>query len=75
METKIKQIRKSVEETYALLNKNNSEGLIPMLDAAYPEKDGEIDAEIASELLLLRDSLQNLLYACQANIEKINETV
>ena len=75
METKIKQIRKSVEETYALLNENNSEGLIPMLDAAYPEKDGEIDAEIASELLLLRDSLQNLLYACQANIEKINETV
>lgn len=75
METKIKQIRKSVEETYALLNERNSEGLITMLDTAYPEKDGEIDAEIASELLLLRDSLQNLLYACQANIEKINETV
>lgn len=63
------------ETFYALLNKFVSQGTIPLMDAAYPQHDGNQDAEVASEMMLLRDRLSAIATGCEMAIDHLNRAI
>ena len=69
------EIRKNVEATYALLNKFATEGSLPLMDLAYPNHDGEQDAEAVSEMMLLRDSLNGLKHVCEMSMDALTKAI
>ena len=52
-----------------------SEGLITLLDLAYPNHDGVQDADVVSVMMLLRQTLNSLSVACQNWIDKLSEAI
>ena len=71
----LNNIREKVESTYAAINHFTSEGVLPLLDMAYPEHDGKQDAYVVSDMMSLRDSLHSLIAACQYSINNLNEAI
>ena len=72
---KINEIKSMVEATYATLNQFASEGVIPLIDIAYPNHDGKQDADAVADMMLLRDNLNSLSNVCQLVIEHINGAI
>lgn len=52
-----------------------SEGLVALLDLAYPKHDGEQDADAVSDMMLLRQTLNGLSCACQIWIDELSEAI
>lgn len=46
-----------------------------MLDLAYPKKDGEQDADVISEMMLLRQSSNRLSKACNILSGKLTDVI
>lgn len=68
----MKTILNQSEAFFALLNKFISQGRIPLIDAAYPQHDGELDANVASEIMLLRDRLSAIAAGCSVAIDHLD---
>ena len=71
----ISEIKKDVDKTYAVINRFNTEGVIPLMDLAYPKRDGVQDAENVADLMLLRESLNSLQKACEISVQHISEAI
>ena len=68
----MKTILNQSEAFFALLNKFVSQGRSPLIDAAYPQHDGEQDAEFAAEMMLLRDRLSAIAAGCSVAIDQLD---
>ena len=71
----LNKIREKVESTYATLNHFITDGVLPLLDMAYPEHDGKQDAYVVSDMVSLRDSLHSMIKACQLSIDNLNRAI
>ena len=67
--------RNVAENAYQTINDRMSEGLVTLLDLAYPNHDGEQDADVISDMMLLRQTLNGLSHACQIWIDKLSEAI
>ena len=72
---KIIEIRERAEGFYTLLNKFATDGSLPLMDMAYPNHDGEQDAEVVSEMMLLRDRLNGLKHACEMSMDALTSAI
>lgn len=63
------------EKAYELINELISSGLVDMIDLAYPNHDGVQDAEVAAEMMLLRQSVNSLSIACDNLANKITDVL
>lgn len=73
---KIIDTRDKIESVYALINEfvsNNS--FLDMLDLAYPNHDGQEDADVTSEMMLLRDSANGLSQVCKILVNKLTDVI
>lgn len=71
----MEEIINQAENFYALLNKFVSQGTIPLMDAAYPQHDGNQDAEVASEMMQLRQVLSGIATGCEMAIDHLNRAI
>lgn len=71
----IKSITKNADKMYAELNQWVSEGRIPLLDLAYPNHDGNQDAEAVAEMMELRDRLNAIMNACKVGIDNLSSAI
>lgn len=69
------EAKKESEKAYAAINDMISENIIAMIDLAYPEHDGEQDAEVISEMMLLRQSVNSLSAACNLLVNKLTDVI
>ena len=70
------ETRDKIESVYALINdfiSNNS--YLDMLDLAYPNHDGQEDADATSEMMLLRDSANGLSKVCSILVDKLTDVI
>lgn len=63
------------ERFYAKINLYDSLGRLPIIDEAYPNHDGIIDAEAAATLWQLRSRLCSIRCQCEDVINKINRAL
>ena len=63
------------ETFYKHLNEFISQGTTPLLDLAYPNHDGNLDADAIGNLMLLRDRLNSIINGCNIAINHINEVI
>lgn len=73
---KIIDTRDKIERVYSLINSfvsNNS--FLDMLDLAYPNHDGQEDADVTSEMMLLRDSANGLSQVCNILVNKLTDVI
>ena len=68
-------VKEKAENAYALINELISNHSIDMIDLAYPEHDGVQDDEVISEMLLLRQSANNLSIACSYLVDKLTDVI
>lgn len=71
----MKTIREKVESVYSILNDLNTKGRAPLIDAAFPKKDGVADNEVISEMMLLRESLNSIVKASELGIKNLSEVI
>ena len=71
----IVSVNKEVEKVYKIVNDLISLHEMDMLDLAYPEHDGEQDANAVAEMMLLRQSANGLSDACKILTQKITEAI
>ena len=64
-----------VEKVYELINELASNHGLEMIDLAYPKHDGEQDAEVISEMMLLRQSVNSLSTACNLLVNKLTDVI
>lgn len=73
---KIIDTRDKIERVYSLINSfvsNNS--VLDMLDLVYPNHDGQEDADVTSEMMLLRDSANGLSQVCNILVNKLTDAI
>ena len=75
LQSDLKSARKTAECAYQVINDHMSEGLVTLLDLAYPNHDGVKDADVVSDMMLLRQTLKSLSDACQIWIDKLSEAI
>lgn len=74
----IKNIKKTTAEAdnlYQVINDLVSEGLVPLVDIAYPQHDGEQDAEAVADMMALRQSANALAKACNILVDKLTDVI
>ena len=69
------EVKNKAEKAYAAINDMISNYGIAMIDLAYPEHDGEQDADVISEMMLLRQSVNSLSMACNILVNKITDVI
>ena len=67
--------RGKAEKAYELINDLISNHSLDMLDLAYPNHDGVQDAEVVSEMMLLRQSANSLATACNYLVGKLTDAI
>lgn len=65
---------KVAEGAYQIVNDRMSEG-IELLDMAYPNKDGVQDPDVIADMMMLRNTLQNLSKACDIWTKQLTEVI
>lgn len=75
LQSDLKSAKRTADVAYQAINDNMSEGLVKLIDLAYPNKDGKQDADVISDMMLLRQSLKSLSDACQIWISKLTEAI
>ena len=71
----MEEIINQAETFYTLLNEFVSQGTIPLMDAAYPQHDGNQDAEVAAEMMQLRRVLSGIATGCEMAIDHLNSAI
>ena len=69
------ELKNKAEKAYAAINDLISNHGIEMIDLAYPEHDGEQDANVISEMMLLRQSVNSLSTACNILVNKLTDVI
>ena len=67
--------RNKVDNVYELINDLVSNHSIDMLDLAYPKHDGKQDADAVAEMMLLRQSANNLSEICSILVSKLTDAI
>lgn len=68
-------VRDKAEKAYEAINDIITSYGFEMLDLAYPKKDGEQDADVISEMMLLRQSSNRLSKACNILSGKLTDVI
>lgn len=71
----IKETIAEVDKLYQVINDLVSEGLVPLVDIAYPQHDGEQDAEAVADMMALRQSANALAKACNILVDKLTDVI
>lgn len=74
----IKNIKKTTadaEKLYQIVNDLVSEGIVPLINIAYPQHDGEQDAEAVADMMALRQSANALAKACNILVDKLTDVI
>ena len=74
----IKNIKKTTadaDKLYQIVNGLVSEGLAPFMDIAYPQHDGEQDAEAVADMMTLRQRANALARACNNLADKLTDII
>ena len=71
----MKTIREKVENVYSIINEWNTQGRAPLIDTAFPNKDGVPDDDVISEMMLLRESLNDLIKASELGVKNLSEVI
>lgn len=66
---------KVAEGAYQIVNDRMSEGICELLDMAYPNKDGVQDPDVIADMMMLRNTLQNLSKACDIWTKQLTEVI
>ena len=69
------EVKNKAEKAYVAINDMISNYGIEMIDLAYPEHDGEQDADVISAMMLLRQSVNSLSMACNLLVNKITDVI
>lgn len=64
-----------VEKVYELINDLVSNHGLEMVDLAYPNHDGVQDADVVSDMMLLRQSANSLSKACNILVKKFTDVI
>ncbi len=71
----IKKLNEQAENTYQAINHMMSQKSLELLDLAYPNHDGEQDAEAVAKMMTLRQTLSSLATACKILQEKLTDAI
>ena len=71
----IKELRIELEKINKMLNEWVSKGIFPLMEKAYPNFDGNADAEVISEMMLLRDEFISMKNACAMGIFQLTDVI
>lgn len=63
-------VNSEVEKVYEFINNFVSNHGLDMIDLAYPNHDGVQDADVVSDMMLLRQSANSLSKACNILVKK-----
>ena len=63
------------EEVYQIINDKMSEGLLSLIDIAYPEHDGKPNDYVIADMMALRQTLNSLSTACQIWVKQLSEVI
>ena len=66
---------KVAEDAYQIVNDRMSEGICELLDMAYPNEDGVQDPDVIADMMMLRNTLQNLSKACDIWTKQLTEVI
>ena len=66
---------KVAKGAYQIVNDRMSEGICELLDMAYPNKDGVQDPDVIADMMMLRNTLQNLSKACDIWTKQLTEVI
>lgn len=72
---KLIEVKNKAEKAYEAINDLISNHGIEMIDLAYPEHNGEQDADVISEMMLLRQSVNSLSTACNLLVNKLTDVI
>ena len=69
------EVKNKAEKAYEAINDLISNYGIEMIELAYPKHDGEQDADVISEMLLLRQSVNSLSTVCNLLVNKLTDVI
>lgn len=72
---KLIEVKNKAEKAYEAINDLISHYGIEMIDLAYPKHDGEQDADVIAEMMLLRQSVNSLSTACNLLVNKLTDVI
>lgn len=72
---KLIEVKNKAEKAYEAINDLFSNHGIEMIDLAYPKHDGEQNADVISEMMLLRQSVNSLSTACNLLVNKLTDVI
>ena len=72
---KNEDFKKVAESFYKALNEFISDGTLSLLDIAYPEHDGNADADVVASMMELRDRLYAIKNGCEIGIRNLTDVV
>lgn len=67
--------KNEVEKVYELINDLISNHSLELIDLAYPNHDGVQDADVVSDMMLLRQSANSLSKACNILVKKLTDLI
>ena len=71
----IEQMTEMAETFYRNLNAFISMGSMQLIDRAFPEHDGNADADIVANMMILRDSLYGIQRGCDLSIRDLSDVI
>lgn len=72
---KLIEVKNKAENAYEAINDLISHYGIEMIDLAYTEHNGEQDADVIAEMMLLRQSVNSLSTACNLLVNKLTDVI
>ena len=72
---KLIEVKNKAEKAYEAINDLISNYGIEMIDLVYPKHDGEQNADVISEMMLLRQSVNSLSTACNLLVNKLTDVI
>mgnify|MGYP006891096591 CR=1 FL=1 len=68
-------VKNKAEKAYELINDLISHHSLDMMDLAYPEHNGEQDADAVAEMMSLRQTANSLSVACNILVNKLTDII
>lgn len=73
--SELTKLNEEAQNTYQAINHMMSQKGLELLDLAYPNHDGEQDAEAVAKMMTLRQTLSSLATACKILQEKLTDAI
>lgn len=74
-QSEIISANKIAEGAYQIINDRMSEGIVELLNMAYPNRDGVEDPNVIADMMMLRQTLQSLSDACDIWSKELTEVI